>query len=222
MFNDEYKARMEQIKPDVASVERILAKSKTMKKRSTVASVARVAALALCGILVLGGGVVAADAATDGAISRALGFGDSIIVAEDGNHIEELEDGTVELVGEVNGSTAGAELRLDITNEDRPVLFLAFTLKETKQGLDIASIAQPMETFEKCGKSYMEQAYEATKRFITNITEKRPEYAYGQSGAAILVERLEEQVKLVDGDTDLLKGCALGIQQAVDEFKAGK
>ena len=69
MLEQNYKELMQEIRPDTELVEKMVEAQSKGRKHVVLPKAMKVATAVLCGIVVLAGGVVAVDAAADGAVA---------------------------------------------------------------------------------------------------------------------------------------------------------
>lgn len=204
MFEKEYKAMMEDVVPETALVEALVERQKQGKKPVFAPKAMKVAATVLCGFLLLGGSVVAVDAATDGGIRKLFGLKNTVAFGTDKVVMKEAEPKRGQDFTRVgtyindNGETV-----FHITSsEDIPVFAARFEIEGS-----CIQIGMPLRYCET-----KEDVAWAVYKACFTIAERRER------------ERLIKEFKKLQEETgsgDMIKdGIVLGIQYAIDAIEA--
>ena len=91
MFEQDYNELMKDVAPDAALVKKMVEQQRQSKKTVFFPKAMKVAAAVLCGLVLLAGGTVAVDAATDGGVRRLFGLKDTIAIGTDKVVVKEAE-----------------------------------------------------------------------------------------------------------------------------------
>ncbi|MBR6644100.1 MAG: hypothetical protein IKL28_10650 [Lachnospiraceae bacterium] len=213
MFQKDYKEYMNMIKPDASLVEAMVEEQKN-RAGKTSAKVWRVAAALFCGILLLCGGTVAVDAATDGAIQRLLGIKDSIGVGESNAEFILIEPTEEQPYGgrlETKVNEDGTVTSVITSTDDAPVFSCYFDVKEENWSFALACSLKDCETEEE----FSEKVY---KQFAQTFKD----FEFDENRAKFVIENLEQIKQEIGTETAMQDGCAMGVQLAIDHLKAGK
>lgn len=211
MFEQEYKELMQEVRPDAALVEK-MAEQSVSRKRIVLPKAMKVAAAVLCGLIVLAGGTVAVDAATDGAVRRLFGLGESVVIGAEMVSVSKerlVEDdwSRVDIRKDENG-----KMICDISSTgDAPIFAWYFEIGTN-------SYNQFQNTFERCNteEDYAWSLYECLSRCYSDRFRK------GKSGHEEFLSELERCVEQLDTENAFQRACAQGVQWFVDDLKSEK
>ena len=213
MFQKDYKDYMNTVKPDASLVEAMVEEQKNAKS-GRVARAFKVAAAMFAGILLLCGGTVAVDAATDGGIQRLLGIKDSIGVGESNVEFILVEPTEEQPYGIFMGNQIaedGTSTTVIKTTDDTPVFTCAVADDEGIWSFQIACQFMGDETKE-----------EVAKKVYWQFTQMFKNYKIKETMVEEILEQLEVAKQEIGTGTDLQDGCAMGVQLAMDDLKSGK
>jgi len=213
MFQKEYKDYMNMVKPEEALVEAMVEKQKN-RAGKTSAKVWKVAAAVCCAAVLLCGGTVAVDAATDGAIQRLLGIKDSIGVGESNAEFILIEPTEEQPYGgrlETKVNEDGTVTSVITSTDDAPVFSCYFDVKEENWSFALACSLKDCETEEE----FSEKVY---KQFAQTFKD----FEFDENRAKKVIENLEQIKQEIGTGTAMQDGCAMGVQLAIDHLKAGK
>lgn len=213
MFQNDYKDYMNTVKPDASLVEAMVEEQKNSKS-GKVARNFKVPAAVFAGILLLCGGTVAVDAATDGGIQRLLGIKESIgngAVKTEFVLTEPTEEqpygGSLESVIAEDGTVTAVIKSM----EDVPFFTCYFAVDEEHWSFQLACSLQNCETKEEFSEKVYRQFALVFKDFKLN-----------ESRAKKVIDNLELIKQEIGTGTAMQDGCAMGVQLAIDDLKAGK
>ncbi len=213
MFQNDYKDYMNTVKPEASLVEAMVEKQNSTSGGRFVKNL-RVAAAVFAGILLLCGGTVAVDAATDGGIQRLLGIKDSIGVGESKVEFILAEPTEEQPYGIFMGSQIvenGTSTTVIKTTDDAPVFTCSVVDDEGIWSFQIAYQFMGDETKE-----------EVAEKVYWQFTQMFKNYKIKETMVEEIVEQLEAAKQEIGKGTDLQDGCAMGVQLAIDDLKAGK
>ena len=213
MFQKDYKEYMNMIKPDASLVEAMVEEqSKSMGGNS--AKILKVAATVFAGLLLLCGGTVAVDAATDGGIQRLFGIKESVVTGERKTEIILVEPTEEQLYGSSLESVIaedGTVTSVIKTTDDVPFFSCYFSVEEENWSFQLACSLHNCETKEEFAERVYRQFALAFKNF-----------EYNETMAKKVIEKLELTKQEIGTGTAMQDGCAMGVQLAIDDLKAGK
>lgn len=216
MFEKEYKAMMEDVVPETALVEALVERQKQGKKPVFAPKAMKVAVAVLCGFLLLGGSVVAVDAATDGGIRKLFGFQDSFGIGGDVVNIirKESEEGEQEWmsgisVGMTLGQNQGKNIEI-VSSGDYPIFSWYFELAD---GAHQFAHAFQVPTSEE------EYAWEMYHRLNLVYAE---DYKIGTKYHEAFLDELTKCKEQIGTETGFQRACAQGIQWFMDDLTAGR
>lgn len=217
MFEKEYKAMMEDVVPETALVEALVERQKQGKKPVFVPKAMKVAAAVLCGFLLLGGSVVAVDAATDGGIRKLFGLKNTVAFGTDKVVMKEAEPKRGQDFTRVGTYiNDNGEMVFHITSsEDIPVFAARFEFEGDfeKYGKYCMQIGMPLrycETKEDVAWAVYKACFTIAERRVRE-EEKLREMLIKE------FKKLQEET----GSGDMIKdGIVLGIQYAIDAIEA--
>ena len=174
----------------------------------------RVAAAVFCGILLLSGGTVAVDAATNGGIQKLLGLKDSIDAGERDAEfvlIEPTEEYPYGGTLETKTAEDGTLITVIKSTDDAPVFTCHFDGGEGYGDFTFACSLKNCETEE----DFAEMVY---RQFALALKGYKPK----ASVVGEVIEKLELIKQDIGTGTAMQDGCAMGLQRAMDDLKAGK
>ncbi len=213
MFKKDYKEYMNKKRPEASLVEAMVEEG----KKSTCAGPVRrlrVAAAVFCGILLLCGGTVVADAATNGGIQRLLGLKDSIDVGERDAEFVLIEPTKEHPYGSILESKIAADGTMTTvikSTDDAPVFTCHFDGGEGYGDFTFACSLKNCETKEE----FAEKVY---WHFALALKDYKPK----ESIVEEVIEKLELIKREIGTGTAMQDGCAMGVQRAIDDLRAGK
>lgn len=213
MFKKDYKEYMNHIEPEVSLVEAMVEE----EKKSTCAGrvrMLRVAVAVFCGVLLLCGGTVAVDAATNGGIQRLLGLKDSIDVGERNAEfvlIEPTEEHPYGTILESKTAEDGTLITVIKSTDDAPVFTCHFDGGEGYGDFTFACSLNDCETKEE----FEEKVY---RQFALALKDYKPK----ESIVEEIIEKLELIKQDIGTETAMQDGCTMGVQRAINDLKAGK
>jgi len=213
MFQKDYKEYMNMIKPDAYLVEAMV-EEQSKSKVGTPAKILKVAAAVFAGMLLLFGGTVAVDAATDGGIKKLLGIKDSIRTGEVETEFLLVEPTEEQPYGIFMGNQIaedGTSTTVIKTTDDAPIFTCAVADDEGIWSFQIAYQFMGDETKE-----------EVAKKVYWQFTQIFKNYKIKETMVEEIVEQLEAAKQEIGKGTDLQDGCAMGMQLAIDDLKAGE
>lgn len=195
-------------------VNRILDESELSKRQRRPAFLqwraVRVAAAVLCGLIVLAGSTVAVDAATDGAIRKLFGFGDSVGIGAGQTEFVQMEkegDSQHLLVSAVIGGE-GKETTVISYTEDEPVFSCSIDISEQKHLQTVSSLG-----YCNTKEDYAWHVYARLESMVH-------EYKEDEENCAVILKELERAKEEIGTGTELQDGCAMGVQFLIDDLKA--
>ncbi len=231
MFKDEYQDYMSVVKPENSLVESMVELQRNQRSQRTVkpARAVRVAAAALCGLLVFSGGTIAVDAATGGGVQRLLGLKDSISVGEvktefvltetEENYDNSRNDSSVEMETEtVHHHVNSMESKIDeegnvttviTSSDDAPVFHCYISSEDKKTTFQCARSLKGCETAEDFALTVyfqLEQMFSSVKG-----NKKMCEW---------VVEELAQVKQEIGSGTQLQDGCSAGVQLMIDDINS--
>lgn len=219
MFQDEYKDLMNEVKPDEVLVEAMVERQK-QRKVVLLPKAVKVAVAVLCGLIVLTGGTVAVDAATDGAVRKLFGFRDSVVAGADEVKLilrEEKRGESSIMVGMREGED-GKITTIVKSSQDVPVFTCYIGIEGREPSEDDFYHYQVGCPLYHC-ESKDDYAWAVYYILMTMISGNREitEYDFMREGWINELERIKTEIGTGD---DLRDGCAMGVQLAIDELKA--
>ena len=211
MLEQDYKELMQEVRPDATLVERMVEQSKE-RKCVMLPKAVKVAAAVLCGLVVLAGSTVAVDAATDGAVRKLFGRGESVVIGAEmvsvsNERLEEDDWSQVNIRKDENG-----KMTCEISStSDAPIFAWYFEIGTT-------SYNQFQNTFERCDteEDYAWSLYECLSRCYSDRFRK------GTSGHEEFLSELEQCVEQLDTENAFQRACAQGIQWFMDDLASEK
>ncbi|MBR6537010.1 MAG: hypothetical protein IKT67_07390 [Lachnospiraceae bacterium] len=211
MLEQDYKELMQEVRPDATLVERMVEQSKE-RKCVMLPKAVKVAAAVLCGLVVLAGSTVAVDAATDGAVRKLFGLGESVVIGAEmvsvsKERLEEDDWSQVNIRKDENG-----KMTCEISStSDAPIFAWYFEIGTT-------SYNQFQNTFERCDteEDYAWSLYECLSRCYSDRFRK------GTSGHEEFLSELEQCVEQLDTENAFQRACAQGIQWFMDDLASEK
>lgn len=211
MLEQDYKELMCEVKPDAALVEKMVEQSKE-RKRVVLPKAMKVAAAVLCGLVVLAGGTVAVDAATDGAVRKLFGLGESVVIGaemvsvskerleeDDWSHVNIRKDENGKMICEISSTS------------DAPIFAWYFEI-------GTRSYNQFQNTFKRCNteEDYAWSLYECLSRCFSDRFRK------GKFGHEEFLSELEQCLEQLDTENAFQRACAQGIRWFMDDLKDEK
>lgn len=229
MFKDEYQDYMSEVRPENSLVESMVELQRKQRSQRTVkpARAVRVAAAALCGLLVFSGGTIAVDAATGGGVQRLLGLKDSISVGEvktefvlaeaEENYDNAMEDNSMEMGQEtVHHHVNSMESKIDedgnvttvITSSDDAPVFHCYISSE-----DENTVFQCAGSLKDCvtEEDYALTVYVQLEQMFSFVKGNKKMCDW-------IVEELAKVKQEIGSGTDLQDGCAAGVQLMIDDI----
>ncbi|MBR2407609.1 MAG: hypothetical protein IKB07_01505 [Lachnospiraceae bacterium] len=212
MLEQDYKELMKEVTPGAALVEKMVEAQSKRRKHVVLPKAMKVAAAVLCGIVVLAGGVVAVDAAADGAVRKLFGLDESVVIGAEmvsvsKKHLEEDEWSQVNIRRDENG-----KMICEISSTtDAPIFAWYFEI-------GTASYNQFQNTFKRCDteEDYAWSLYECLSRCFSDRFRK------GEFGHEEFLSELERCVEQLDTENAFQRACAQGIQWFMDDLKSEK
>ncbi len=212
MLEQDYKELMQEVRPDTALVEKMVEAQSKARKRVVLPKAIKVAAAVLCGLVVLAGGTVAVDAATDGAVRKLFGLTDSVVIGAEmvsvsKERLEEDDWSQVNIRKDENG-----KMMCEISSTgDAPIFAWYFEIGTT-------SYNQFQNTFKRCDteEDYAWSLYECLSRCYSDRFRK------GKFGHEEFLSELEQCVEQLDTENAFQRACAQGIQWFMDDLKSEK
>ncbi len=217
MFEKEYKEFMEEVKPEEALVEKMIDRQHRTKRVVVMPKALKVAAVLLCVFLVLAGGTVAVDAATEGAVRRFFGLSDSVAVG-----VDEIEYVQREKKRGERGLTVGVvdkdgEVSVVVrSDKDIPVFFCYMGVEGNElSGANYhhLSVTVPLELYES--KEDIAWMVYWHLRSIVNICGG----GYLREG---IIAELEKVQKEIGTGNEIKDGCTMGVQFVLDDLYANE
>lgn len=211
MLEQDYKELMQEVRPDTALVEQMVEQS-VGRKRVMLPKAMKVATAVLCGLVVLAGGTVAVDAATDGAVRRLFGLGESVVIGAEMVSVskERLEEDDWSQVNIRKDETGKMICEISSTL-DAPIFAWYFEIGKS-------SYNQFQYTFDRCTteEDYAWSLYECLSSIYSDRFRK------GMSGHEEFLSELEQCVEQLDAENAFQRACAQGIQWFMDDLKSEK
>lgn len=208
MLEQDYKELMNEVGPEEAMVEAMVERQKAGRRAAFFPRMMKTAAAVLCGLVVLAGGAVVADAATDGAVRKLFGLKDSVAIGTGGVEAsfgEDVED------GEYIRLTDGDELNVKVVVGDDETTYFVCHLSSTKTTLQMGFVLDEDDTEEDCAW--------AIYSFLHNhVSSRRNDTEFCKS----LIVDLEICKEQITGEDLFRNGCIMGIQMMIDDLSAGK
>lgn len=218
MLEQDYKELMCEVKPDAALVEKMVEQSKE-RKRVVLPKAMKVAAAVLCGLVVLAGGTVAVDAATDGAVRKLFGFQDSVA---NGMYETKYVERKLEYKNHYSMTLYdenGEKVMGYTSKKDTPVFMFCFEHGDGEVGQNICVTLKQQELEPE--DVYIWNVYWVMNSIITDLLEEY-EYEYGSEAYEELVRSIEANWEQIDRSTELGEMCALGVQYALEDLKENR
>lgn len=215
MLEQDYKELMQEVRPDTALVEKMV-EAQSQKKRGLFPKAMKVAAAVLCGLVVLAGGTVAVDAATDGAVRKLFGFQDSFGIGGDAVNITRRvpSEGEQEWMSGISvGMTPGQnkETTIEIVSSgDDPIFSWYFELGDGNHHFAHA--------FQTC-TSEEEYAWDLYARLNQVYAD---DYKKGTKQHEVFLAELTKCKEQIGTETGFQKACVQGIQWFTDDLTAGR
>lgn len=215
MLEQDYKELMQEVRPDTALVEKMI-EAQSQKKRGLFPKAMKVAAAVLCGLVVLAGGTVAVDAATDGAVRKLFGFQDSFGIGGDAVNITRRvpSEGEQEWMSGISvGMTLGQnkEITIEIVSSgDDPIFSWYFELGDGNHHFAHA--------FQTCA-SEEEYAWDLYARLNQVYAD---DYKKGTKQHEAFLAELTKCKEQIGTETGFQKACIQGIQWFTDDLTAGR
>lgn len=232
MFKDEYQDYMSEVRPENSLVESMVEAQRNQRSQRTVkpARAVRVAAAALCGLLVFSGGTIAVDAATGGGVQRLLRLKDSISVGEvktefvltetEENYDNAMEDNSMEMGQEtVHHHVNSMESKIDedgnvttviTSSDDAPVFHCYISSEDENTVFQCAGSLKDCVTEEDYALTVYVQLEQMFNMYVRN-NKKMCEW---------IVEELAQLKQEIGSGTDMQDGCAAGVQLMIDDLKS--
>lgn len=216
MLEQDYKELMQEVRPDTALVEKMVEAQSKERKHMVFPRVMKTVAAVLCGLVVLAGGTVAVDAATDGAVRKLFGFQDSFGIGGDAVNITQRvpSEGEQEWMAGISvGMTLGQnkETTIEIISSgDYPIFSWYFELGDGNH--------QFAHAFQTCTseEEYAWDLYERLNGVYADDYKKGT--AYHEDFLAEVTKCMEQ----IGTETEFKKACVQGIQWFMDDLTAGR
>lgn len=215
MLEQDYKELMQEVRPDTALVERMVEQS-VGRKRVVLPKAMKVAAAVLCGLVVLAGGTVAVDAATDGAVRKLFGFQDSFGIGGDAVNITQRvpAEGEQEWMSGISvGMTLGQNKKTTIeivSSGDYPIFSWYFELGDGNH--------QFAHAFQTC-TSEEEYAWDLYARLNQVYAD---DYKKGTAYHEDFLAEVTKCMEQIGTETEFKEACVQGIQWFMDDLTAGR
>lgn len=218
MLEQDYKELMNEVGPEEAMVEAMVERQKAGRKVFFLPRMIKTAAAVLCGLVVLAGGVVAVDAATDGAIRKMFGYQDSVSNGNmEAKYVERkhaYKNHYTYTLYDENG-----EIKVQSGRKvDTPMFLFGFALPDG----DEAYLRVPLVRYELEPEDVYEwHVYDSIHHVVASYSDDYygDRYEKGTAEYEEMVRNIEDSLKGVDTSTELGKACARGIQRALEDFK---
>lgn len=215
MLEQNYKEMMQEIRPDTALVEKMAEQSKE-RKRIVLPRVMKTVVAVLCGLVVLAGGTVAVDAATDGGVRKLFGFQDSFGIGGDAVNITQRVPAEGEQ-GWMSGISVGMTLGQNkettieiVSSGDNPIFSWYFELGDGNH-----QFAHEFEV----SASEEEYAWELYERLNSVYGD---EYKKGTKLQEAFLAEITKCKEQIGTETGFQRACAKGIQWFMDDLTAGR
>lgn len=218
MLEQDYKELMNEVGPEEAMVEAMVERQKAGRKVFFLPRMIKTAAAVLCGLVVLAGGVVVVDAATDGAIRKMFGYQDSVSNGNMEAKYVERKHAYKNHYSYILYDENGEKVMHMGRKEDTPMFI--FTI-ELPDGEDL-HLGTPLPRRELEPEDVYEwHVYYSIHDMVSYLSDDfyRCGYEKGTAEYEKLVQSIEENMKKIDTSTELGKACARGIQRALEDFK---
>lgn len=221
MFKDEYQDYMSAVKPEDSLVESMVELQRNQRSGRTVrpARAVRVAAAALCGLLVFSGGTIAVDAATGGGVQRLLGLKDSISVGEVKTEFVLAAENYANSLNTAQSHVNAMESKIDedgnvstviTVNDDAPVFYCYISSEDENTVFQCAGSLKDCVTEEDYALTVYVQLEQMFNMHVRN-NKKMCEW---------IVEELARVKQEIGSGTDMQDGCAAGVQLMIDDLKS--
>ena len=216
MLEQNYKELMQEIRPDTELVEKMVEAQSKGRKHVVLPRVMKTVAAVLCGLVVLAGGTVAVDAATDGGVRKLFGFKDSFGIGGDAVNITQRVPAEGEQ-GWMSGISVGMTLGQNkettieiVSSGDNPIFSWYFELGDGNH--------QFAHEF-KVSTSEEEYAWELYERLNSVYGD---EYKKGTKLQEAFLAELTKCKEQIGTETEFKKACVQGIQWFMDDLTAGR
>ncbi len=216
MLEQDYKELMQEVMPDAALVERMVELQGQRRKRVVFPRAMKTVAAVLCGIVVLAGGTVAVDAATDGGVRKLFGFQDSFGIGGDSVEFTRKVPSEEEqkwMSGISLGMTLGQDTETTIeivSSGDAPIFSWYFKSED--------GVHQFAHAFEMAA-SEEEYAWELYYRLNEVYADK---YKVGTKGHENFLAELAKCKEQIGTEGGFQRACIQGIQWFMDDLAAGR
>lgn len=218
MLEQDYKELMNEIRPEEAMVEAMVDRQKAGRKVAFFPKMMKIAAAVLCSLVVLAGGVVAADAATDGAVRKLFGFKDSVSNGTMEAKFVERKHAYKNHYSYTLYDENGEMIVHAGRKEDTPMFLFGFELSDE----DASYLSVPLTRRELEPEDVYEwHVYYSIHSQVAFLSGDYYGYEYEKGTAEYeeMVQSIEDNLKEIDTSTELGKACARGIQRALEDFK---
>ncbi len=218
MLEQDYKELMNEVKPEEAMVEAMVERQKAGRTFGFFPRMMKTAAAVLCGLVVLAGSVVVADAATDGAIRKLFGYKDSVSNGNmEAKYVERklaYKNHYTYTLYDENG-----EMELQSRRKDNiPMFLFGFALPDGDETyLSVPLVRHELEPEDV----YEWHVYDSIHHVVASFSDDYYGCGYekGTAEYEAMVQSIEDNLKGIDTSTELGKACARGIQRALEDFK---
>lgn len=218
MLEQDYKELMNEVGPEETMVEAMVERQKAGRKVFFFPRMMKTVAAVLCGLVVLAGGVVAVDAATDGAIRKMFGYQDSVSNGNmEAKYVERkhaYKNHYLYTLYDENG-----EIKVQSGRKvDTPMFLFGFALPDG----DEAYLSVPLTRRELEPEDVYEwHVYYSIHSQVAFLSDDYYGYEYEKGTAEYeeMVQSIEDNLKEIDTSTELGKACSRGIQRALEDFK---
>lgn len=214
MLEQDYKELMNEIRPEEAMVEAMVDRQKAGRKVAFFPKMMKIAAAVLCSLVVLAGGVVAADAATDGAVRKYFITKESF---RKGTYETEFDE--TQLTEKNHYTTTlwnenGEEVLVYIMKNEESQIF-EFDFGFGCLGMELMPLELETEAM------YPWKVYSAVSNVISKVYEKNG-WERGPIGDEKVVRNLEASLEKIDRSTEFGEACALGVEYVIEDFRENR
>jgi len=242
MFKDEYQDYMSEVRPENSLVESMVELQRNQRSQRTVkpARAIRVAAAALCGLLVFSGGTIAVDAATGGGVQRLLGIKDSISVGDVKTEFVLIEPEQFYAETENNHPEADESIDANVEKKEETAQNPNYPINTMESKMDeegnISTVIRSSTnapvfscSFSIREGSYIFQMACSVKDCVTpedfawtvyvQLAEMMKLWRKNEAMCKEVISELERVKQEIGTGTDMKDGCAMGVQFMIDDLK---
>lgn len=217
MSEQDYKELMQEVRPDTALVEKMV-EVQSRKKKVLFPKVMKVAAAALCGLVMIAGSAVAVDAATGGGVVQAVRkyF---ITPASFRNGTYEAEYDETKLTEKNHYTTTlrdenGEEVLVYVLKNEESQIF-QFDFGFGRLSMEVMPLELETEAM------YPWKVYSAVNNAILKVYEKNG-WERDPVGDEKVVRNLEANLEKIDRSTEFGEACALGVEYVIEDFRENR